>query len=261
MNKKLAELKNHLQFLLKKLGWITESSKVKLSYLAGINRPINPAQVTKLCNSLMKMGNVRPVIVCEIDFLNGTKGHYILDGQHLFNALLRLGWEIPYVMIDVKDKQDLVEKIALLNSSSKSWTMQDYVIAWASLKPDYIKLNKYFQIHDIEISIIAGILSNAPISSASVVTKKIKEGEFAIQDEESNLSILNGITDVLKFIPRMSRYENRYVCSEYVNFRRTEGSNYNHKSFVKNLEDNKKQFILATQEQQKLSDMFRKLSK
>jgi hypothetical protein len=261
MNKKLAELKNRLQFLLKKLGWITESSKVKLSYLAGINRPINPSQVTKLCNSLMKMGNVRPVIVCEIDFLNGTKGHYILDGQHLFNALLRLGWEIPYVVIDVKDKQDLVEKIALLNSSSKSWTMQDYVVAWASLKPDYIKLNKYFQIYDIEISILAGILSNGRVSSAGDITKTIKNGEFVIQDEESNLSIVNGITDVLKFIPRMNRFENRYVCSEYVNFRRTEGCNYNHKSFLKNLEDNKKQFILATQEQQKLSDMFRKLSK
>jgi hypothetical protein len=129
------------------------------------------------------------------------------------------------------------------------------------LKPDYIKLNKYFQIYDIEISILAGILSNGRVSSAGDITKTIKNGEFVIQDEESNLSIVNGITDVLKFIPRMNRFENRYVCSEYVNFRRTEGCNYNHKSFLKNLEDNKKQFILATQEQQKLSDMFRKLSK
>jgi hypothetical protein len=261
MDKKLTELKNHLQHLLKKIGWINDSSKIKLHYLAGINRAINPGQVTKLCNSLMKMGNIRPVIVCEIDFLNGIKGHYILDGQHLFNALLRLGWDIPYVMIDVKDKQDLVEKIALLNSSSKSWSMQDYVLAWASLKPDYIKLNKYFQIFDIEISILAAILSNGTVGSAGTITKTIKDGEFAIQDEEANISIVNGITDVLKFIPRMNRFENRYVCAEYVNFRRTEGCSYDHKAFMKKLEANKKQFILATQEQQKLSDMFRKLSK
>ena len=209
----------------------------------------------------MKMGIIRPVVCCYIDFITGKRELYIIDGQHLFNALLRLGWEIPYVIIDVKDKKDLVEKISLLNSSSKSWKMQDYVTAWASLKPDYIKLNHYFQVYDVEISIVAGILSNSNISSSSSITKKIKEGEFVIQDEESNLSILNGITDVLKFIPRMNRFENRYVCSEYVNFRRTEGNNYNHKSFIKNLEINKKQFILATQEQEKLSDMFRNLSK
>lgn len=261
MDKKLAELKNQLQFLLKKLRWINDSSKVKVSYLAGINRPINPSQVTKLCNSLMKLGNIRPVVVCEIDFINGKKETYVIDGQHLLTALLRLGWEIPYVMVDVKDKQDLIEKIALLNSSSKSWTMQDYVVAWASLNPDYVKLNRYFQIYDVEISIIAGILANASIHTGSVISKKIKQGEFAIQDEKSNLSILDGITDILKFIPRMNRFENRYVCSEYVNFRRTEGCNYNHKAFIKNLESNKKQFILATQEQEKLSDMFRKLSK
>jgi len=261
MDKKLTELKNLLMHLLKGTKWITDSSKIKLSYLAGINRPIYPAQVTKLAESLLKMGNIRPVVVCEIDFINGKKGHYIIDGQHLFNALLRLGWEIPYVTIQVKDKQDLVEKIALLNSSSKSWTMQDYVLAWASLVPDYVKLNHYFQVYDIEMSVIAGILSNGNVSTAGPITKKIKAGEFAIQDEELNVSILNGITDVLKFIPRMNRFENRYVCSEYVNFRRTTGCDYDHKKFMKSLENNKQKFILATQEQQKLADMFRKLVK
>lgn len=247
--------------LLKAIKWITDSSRVKLSYLAGINRPIIPAQVTKLAESLMKMGIIRPVVCCEVDFITGKKELYIIDGQHLFNALLRLGWEIPYVIIEVKDKQDLVEKIALLNSSSKSWTMQDYVLAWASLKPDYVKLNHYFQVYDFEIGIIAAILSNVTLGNGSTITKKIKSGEFAIEDEMLNVDILNTLTDVLKIIPRMNRFENRYVCSEYVNFRRTEGSNYNHEAFMSRLTANKQKFILATQEQEKLSDMFRKLAK
>ena len=259
MDKLLSELKHTLQYLLKNMGWITDTSKIKLNYLAGINRAINPGQVTKLANSLLKMGNVRPVVVCEIDFINGKKGLYIIDGQHLFNALLRLGWDIPYVKIDVKDKQDLVEKIALLNSSSKSWTMQDYVTAWASLNPDYVKLNHYFQVYDIEMGVVAAIL--AELSDTSTVAKRIKLGEFAIVNEQENVSILNGLTDILKVIPRMNRFENKYVCKEYVNFRRTEGCSYNHEEFMKNLEKNKQKFILATQEQDKLSDMFRKLAK
>jgi hypothetical protein len=137
--------------------------------------------------------------------------------------------------------------------------MQDYVTAWASLNPDYIKLNHYFQVYDVEMCTTASIL--AELNDSPTTTKRIKQGEFAIVNEEENVRILNGLTDILKVIPRMNRFENKYVCREYVNFRRTEGCSYDHKAFMKKLEANKKQFILATQEQQKLSDMFRKLSK
>jgi hypothetical protein len=104
-------------------------------------------------------------------------------------------------------------------------------------------------------------LNNISTANGSIILKRIKSGEFAIQDEEKNVDILNGLTDVLKIIPRLNRYENRFVCSEYVNFRRTAGSSYNHKSFLKNLDKNKQKFILATHEQEKLADMFRVLAK
>jgi hypothetical protein len=258
---KQKELQEKLQHALKHIKWITTTSRVVMKFLAGINRAINPSHVTKITTSYERLGSLQPVICCEVDFISGKKELYILDGQHKFNSMLRLNWEIPYVVIDIKDKKDLVESIALLNASSKSWTIQDYVNSWASLLADYVKLNRYFQIYDVEISIIASILSNGNVSSAGTITKKIKQGEFAIQNEEENVTILDGITDILKVIPRMNRFENRYVCAEYVNFRRTEGCSYDHKAFMKKLEANKKQFILATQEQEKLSDMFRKLSK
>lgn len=259
MKQKLKNIITTVQFLLRDIKWITNSSKISLKYLAGINRAIKPAQVSILAKALALMGCIRPVVVCYIDFICGKKEYYIIDGQHLFNALMRLGWPIPYVVIDVKDKKDLVEKIALLNSSSKSWSMQDYVTAWASLKEDYVKLNRYFEIYDMEINNLASILSNSHISSN--VIKKIKWGEFTIQDEEKNVDIINGLTDVLKIIPRMNRFENRYVCTEYTTFRRNSGCEYNHIKFIKNLEKNKAKFILATQEQHKLTDMFRNLTK
>jgi hypothetical protein len=261
MKTKLKEVIVVVQHLLKNIFWATEKSKISFHYLTGINRGIYPAQVTKMFNSLLKIGNIRPIVVAKLSFISGKMEHYIVDGQHLYNALLRLGWDIPYVIIEIKDKQDLVEKIALLNSSSKTWSIQDYVTAWASLVPDYVKLNRYFQIYDIELNIIAAILSNVSSNSGSIISKRIKSGEFVIQDEEANVDILNGLTDILKIITRLSRYENRFVCTEYVNFRRTAGSSYNHKSFLKNLEKNKQKFILATHEQEQLADMFRVLAK
>ncbi len=228
---------------------LKKDSKQSFSYLAGINRAINPAQVTKLAVSVNKMGIIRPVVVAYIAFLDGIKKLYIIDGQHLFNALIRNNMDIPYVIIDVKDKTDLVEKIALLNASSKNWTMLDYITAWASLSQDYIKLNHYYQVYDIDL---------ATLATGSGTVRTIKNGQFKIVDEKFNVSILDYVTDLLKVIPRMARNDNRYAAREYVKFLRNTKT-YNHKKFIENLKKNKKEFILATQEDGKLVELFTKL--
>ena len=234
-----------------------------LSYLAGLNRPIDPAQVTKLAISEDFMGLIRPIVVARIDFIEGKSVPYIIDGQHLFNAMLRNDIPIEYVEIEVTNLTELVEKIALLNASSKSWKLTDYILAWSAVREDYKKLNKYFNIYDFELSTLASILSCSSIntSGGNSITKTIKTGEFKIVDEARQNVLLDHLTDVLKIIPRMARFENRYVCAEYINFRNAVGGAYKHKEFLTNLEKNKDKFVLATQQQQKLTEIFRKLSK
>lgn len=267
MKKTQKEIAEHLQHALKNIKWIKDTSNVCLNFLLGINRGVKPGHVTIISKSYEKLGSLQPIICCEVDFITGKKELYILDGQHKFTALIRLGWEIPYIVIPIKDKRDLVESIALLNSSSKSWCIQDYVTSWASLEPDYVKLNRYNEIYDFELSVVASILSCKELrtnAGGATISKFIKSGQFRIVDEDDQVSILNDLTDVFRIIPRMTgdnRTQNRYVCAEYVNFRRSIGCKYNHEEFMKNLEDNKKQFVLATQEQEKLADMFRKLAK
>jgi hypothetical protein len=242
-------------------NWMTQKSNKPIKYLAGINRPILPSHVTKLANSVTKMGIIRPIVLTSISFIDGKPAWYIIDGQHLFNALLRNGVDIPYVFIDVKDKKDLVEKIALLNASSKSWVIQDYVTAWASLENDYVKLNTYFNIYDLEFTVLATILANQiPYSRVgnSPITKKIKNGEFKIIEEEHVVKILDQLTDVLSILKRQNRHENFYLCSEYVSFCKN-SVNYDHKKFMKKLHDKKKDFILATQEEGKLKQLFEEL--
>jgi len=235
-----------------------------LSYLAGINRAIDPAQVTKLAKSVDLMGLIRPIVASRISFINGLPTLYIIDGQHLFNAKLRNNIPIEYVEINVTDLKDLVENIALLNASSKSWKLTDYILAWSAVNKDYVKLNSYFNIYDFELSTLAAILSASSIKSNGgniSITKAIKSGEFKIVDETKQVNLLDHLTDVLRIIPRMARFENRYVCAEYISFRNAVGAAYRHKEFMVNLERNKSKFILATQQQQKLSDIFTKLSK
>lgn len=241
---------------LKQIKWLGDNAKSTFAYLAGINRPIYPAQVTKLADSINKMGVVRPIIVAEFDFISGKKTKYIIDGQHLFNALIRNGMDIPYVTITIKDKKDLVETIAKLNASSKNWALVDYIMAWGSLIPDYIKLNHYYQVYDFDMGVLSSIL-NDQSSDGGNIAKKIKNGTFKVVNEEQNVKILNQLTDVLKIVPRMNRMENRYLCREYVKFCKN-CSKYNHEKFLKNLEKNKEAFVLATHEEGRLKEMFSK---
>lgn len=230
--------------------------KDSFNFLAGINRAVKPSHVTKICKSLNKMGNVNPITVASLSFLNGKKMMYIIDGQHRFTGLIRLGWSIPYIVIDIKDKQDLVEHIALLNASSKSWCVQDYVNAWASLKEDYVKLNRYFEIYDFELSILASILSG---NSVNTITKKIKAGEFKIVSENKKVQILDHLTDALDIVPRMGRIENKYFCKEFVDYVQSKGCEYDHKRAMAFLRKNKDKFVLATQEEGKVKEMLGKI--
>jgi len=241
---------------LKQIKWLGDNAKSTFAYLAGINRPIYPAQVTKLAESINKMGVVRPIIIAELDFISGKKTKYIIDGQHLFNALIRNGMDIPYITITIKDKKDLVETIAKLNASSKNWALVDYIVAWGALIPDYVKLNHYYQVYDFDMGVLASVLNDISTDGGNIA-KKIKNGTFKVINEEINVRILNQLTDVLKIVPRMNRMENKYLCREYIKFCRT-CSKYNHDKFMKNLEKNKEQFKFATQEDGKLKEMFNK---
>jgi hypothetical protein len=230
------------------------------SMLAGINRPITPAHVTKLASSLEKMGVVRPVVVANIDFVSGTPTNYIIDGQHLYHALMRMGWDIPYKEIEITDAVDLAEHLALLNASSKSWSMKDYINVWANVNKDYIKLNKYFNTYDIELNQLADVLMNNTCSAPSggnwVISRTIKRGEFTIDDEKRAVYLLNCVTDALKIVPRVDRQSNKLFISSFVNFINLCVS-YDHDQFMSSLKVHRDKFKLSTQDQ----DEFKKLLK
>lgn len=234
---------------------LKKDGNTPFNLLSGINRPINPAQVTKLANSVNKLGILRPVIIARISFITGVAMYYIIDGQHLYFALIRNNMDIPYIIIDIESKEHLVESIALLNASSKNWTIIDYVTSWSSVEDDYKKLLFYFNIYDFELTVVAGILATGNVIRYNV-SPIIKKGKFKISNEERATTLFNNLTDVLKIVPRMNRYLNRYVCSEYTSFFK-QSTNYNHKAFLKALDKNKDIFTLATQEESKLSDMFK----
>ena len=82
-------------------------SNIKVCLLAGINRGVSPHHSTKIAESVKSKGILRPVIMAWIDFIDGVKRLYIIDGQHLYFALQRYSVDIPYALVEIKDMQDL----------------------------------------------------------------------------------------------------------------------------------------------------------
>lgn len=227
------------------------------SYIEGVNRPVIPSHVTKMAESVARIGVTRPVVVAYFSY-NGKKDYYIIDGQNLYNALLRLGMHIPYRVIDIQNETDLVEKIALLNTSSKTWTLLDYIKAWGYIREDYKKLNHYFNVYDLEISSVASVLHGYAGTSSSNITKVIKQGLFRIKNLDKSISILDFTTDVLNIVPRLDRNANRTFVSAYTAFVANNYDVYNHIKFSKVLKTHAEKFQFVNADKETITEFFKK---
>ena len=148
-----------------------------------MNRDIDSKHVQKMVYSLRKQGCIRAVICCKTNLIEGVEKLYIIDGQHLATALEREGQPIPYIEYTVKSEEDLIDKMAYLNNSSKSWDLTNYINAWKVIKPDYMKLFKWKNLYDLEPTMIAAIAQN--MVSIRYSTRPIKDGTFVISNPKA----------------------------------------------------------------------------
>lgn len=229
-------------------------------FLISLNRILRPGKVTVLAKAIEKMGVIRPIVAAEFTYL-GKKGLYIIDGQHLYHALLRNNMDFPYVEIKITDDMDLVETMATLNNTSKSWALVDYIQAWSYVNPNYKILMKHFNTYDLEILQIASILhSNKVLVMDSSTSKAIKNGQFNVTNEEKCIKLFDCITDTLKIIPRMDRMSNKTFVSAYVDYYNST-KKYDHHKFLEFLKKNIKKLQFVTADKDTLADYLKNNAK
>lgn len=194
-----------------------------------MNRGIDSKHVQKMIASIRKMGVLRCVITTTTDIIEGEKKRYIIDGQHLATALEREGKPIPYIEINVESEQDLVEKMAYLNNSSKSWDLMNYINAWKMIQPDYMKLFKWKNMYDIEITMLAAIgINNAGFKNSS---QSIKTGDFRITNPNAE-DMCKAFNDIFLKIGMSERSVKFQFLTAFL---QAYGS-YNHAKVITNLE-------------------------
>jgi hypothetical protein len=157
---------------------IKHTTSYKTFSVLPMNRCIDSKHVQKMIASLRIQGCLRVVICCRTNIIEGEWKTYIIDGQHMATALEREGQPIPYIEIDIDSEENLIEKMAYLNNSSKSWDMMNFINAWKMIRPDYMKLFKWKNMYDIEVTMLAIIgVNNAGVRYS---TGMLKTGNFQI---------------------------------------------------------------------------------
>lgn len=179
-----------------------KTTNYKMFSILPMNREIKSEHVEKLVKSIRTMGIIRPVIICKTDVLEGEMKNYIVDGQHLATACEREKLPIPYINITCKDEVDIVEKMGMLNNSSKSWALLDYVNAYKFCFNDYMKLLKFKNLYNLELNMVAALCTN----HYSVVSnsQSIRTGQFLITNGKAE-QMCKDFSEIFLMINNVSR--------------------------------------------------------
>jgi hypothetical protein len=187
-----------------------------------MNRGIDSKHVQKMISSLRKQGCVRVVQCCKTSIIEGEEKLYIIDGQHLATALEREGQCIPYIETEITSEEDLIEKMAYLNNSSKSWDLMNFINAWKMIRPDYMKLFKWKNMYDIEITMLAMIgVNNSAIRYSTGI---IKTGQFQITNPQAE-EMCKAFNDIFLKIGMADRAIKFQFLNAFLN---AYDSSYNH---------------------------------
>lgn len=205
-----------------------------------MNREIDSKHVQKMIASLRMQGCTRAVTCCKTNVIEGKDKLYIIDGQHLATALEREGEDIPYIIEDeITSEEELITRMAYLNNSSKSWDMMNYINAWKMIRPDYMKLLKWKNMYDIEVTMLAMIgINNTAIKHN---TSTIKTGQFQITNPNAE-DMCKAFNDIFLKIGMADRAIKFQFLSAFM---QAYGS-YDHKKVMANIEKHMKTVKLMT---------------
>ncbi len=209
--------------------------------LTTVQRGIDNKHVSKIESSLGVMGQLRPIICARLPFIEGNQKIWVVDGQHTLEALIRRGDVIAYILIDIKDEKELVNKIAKLNTSAKSWALYDFVHAWAYLEANtsYRHLLKASNAYDMSISALACCYSRTDMRDSEV----IKNGEWELMDKVNGDILIGHLNEIFRYIPKSNRMTSRMMIESYVKMYYHQKSTYNHVSFMTYVAEMKEEII------------------
>lgn len=152
------------------------------------NRPVNPAHVKRLVDSIKANGYLlNPIIV--------NKYNEIIDGQHRLHAVKECRSHI-WVLIDPEAK---LKDAVVYNANSSDWSTKDYLNSYCDLGyENYIILRNFYNANnDFSLSNCME-LTGKPSNGRD---KDFKDGLYKYRADNNAEYIFNGVRKIIHLIP------------------------------------------------------------
>jgi hypothetical protein len=201
---------------------IKKTKKYSMFNSHNFNRPIREKHKNKLIRAIEEKDLLKefPLVVCK----NGSKNKYeVLDGQHRLAAAKTLKKHVYYIETVIMSPED----ISRINTSSRNWTLEDYLLYFA--KKDYTHYKQLLQLkseYDFNLSSMTLICTGK-----KEPLKSFKEGflSFSIDDAVKRLKMVSD------YEPYFSYYKHgKFVRALVTVF---SSKNYNHKHMMERVKN------------------------
>jgi len=251
-NKMLYVSENSLKNNLK---WLKPTET--LNILPGVQRTLILKHIDRLAESIQMYGMIRPIIVVEIDFIDGYMRKYVADGQHALMACMRLGVAIPYVVVNgITSYEELTNLVAKLNSSSRSWKQGDYINAWAQSKEGYKQLIFLKRKYNLDFDVL---INAATGKGGGEQVALMKAGNFVMEDFAKSELACQRVANLLTIIPKMDRWSTKALVRAAITiFIEATYTNAKHKALMSYVKENADQLRFCASKKEIALEFLRK---
>lgn len=197
------------------------------------NREVATKRVTRLKHSIQSRGNLRVLVMGKF---NGKL--YVIDGQHYLQACINIDIPVFYQIIEFATEADMIDMMAVLNSTSATWELGDYVHAFAELNIlDYMRLKAWRTKTGYSVQNISKIASGGEITK---VSQSIKNKQFKFYLTEPEMTkMVNMLDKLIEAIAPISYNSINTIVAGFVKYKRFKGTDFNFTLVLKKVREEK----------------------
>lgn len=208
------------------------------------NRDIDYRKVAKIKLSMQMYGITSGITLIRTDVFDSTMRYYAADGQHRYEAARALNMldRLPIFIVqkEFRSIPEIIQFVATLNTTQKSWTLVNFVEAYCSVDAkEYIFLRDICNTYNISYPIgmlLCGWSGNGPGYNS------FKDGHFKVRDMEKTRKVFSYIQDCFGVLEICDSRPMSYFAEQF--YRWYNDSTYDHAKFLKFLKRNKLAFKL-----------------
>ena len=173
-------------------NFIRSTSDYGMFTLIPGNRPVSEKHVLELIARMQ-----------EHDFhedtpINVTLDMQVVDGQHRLAARMQLGLPVFYKVSKAMRQED----IAVVNSTSNNWRLNDYITYHiAKGNQEYVALKAFAERWNILPYNAIGLLSGNSAQPGSGEVKATERGDFIVSNRAHAQSVMEHVQEFAEFMP------------------------------------------------------------